>query len=111
MQPVITVGLDGSPESLAAAHWAADEVEKRRLTLRLRHAWPLLVPETARVLSEADQHYRARRFVHTARAELPYRHPDLTMGGSLMADDAQNALLPTASESETRVLGSRVWSC
>ncbi|GAB2784125.1 hypothetical protein GCM10027073_16110 [Streptomyces chlorus] len=59
MQPVITVGLDGSPGSLAAAHWAADEAEKRRLTLRLRHAWLLPVPEPARVPSEADQNHWA----------------------------------------------------
>lgn len=45
MQPVVTVGLDGSPESHAAARWAADEAEKRKLTLRLLHAWPLLAPE------------------------------------------------------------------
>ncbi|WP_405524307.1 universal stress protein [Streptomyces canus] len=107
MQPVITVGLDGSPESLAAARWAADEADKRNLTLRLLHAWPLLVPEPARVPPEVDQNYWAKRFVHTARAELESSHPGLTIIGSLVADDARKALLQAASESELIVLGSR----
>ncbi|MEV5955352.1 universal stress protein [Streptomyces sp. NPDC051987] len=107
MQPVITVGLDGSPESLAAARWAADEAELRRLTLRLLHAWPLLAPEPARFPAEFDQNYWAKRLVHTARAELQKRHPGLSVIGSLVADDAQDALLHAAAESEMTVLGSR----
>ncbi|MFD7013359.1 universal stress protein [Streptomyces sp. NPDC059928] len=107
MQPAITVGLDGSPESLAAARWAADEAEKRKLTLRLLHAWPLLAPEAARVPSEVDQNYWAKRLVHTAQTELQARHPGLSVVGNLVADDAQNALLQAASESEMIVLGSR----
>ncbi|MFE1441106.1 universal stress protein [Streptomyces sp. NPDC058739] len=107
MQRVVTVGLDGSPESLAAARWAADEAETRKLTLRLLHAWPLLAPEPTRVPSEVDQNYWAKRLVHTAKAELQARHPGLSVVGSLIADDAQNALLKAASESELLVLGSR----
>ncbi|MFF4113516.1 universal stress protein [Streptomyces sp. NPDC001714] len=107
MQPVVTVGLDGSPESLAAARWAADEAENRRLTLRLLHAWPMLAPEPARVPAEVDQNYWAKRLVHTAQAELQALHPGLSVVGSLVADDAQNALLRAASESEMTVLGSR----
>ncbi|MGW2705378.1 universal stress protein [Streptomyces sp. NPDC001340] len=107
MQPAVTVGLDGSPESLAAARWAADEAEKRRLPLRLLHAWPLLAPEPARVPAEVDQNYWAKRLVHTARAELQARHPGLSIVGNLVADDAQSALLQAASESEMTVLGSR----
>ncbi|GAU69830.1 hypothetical protein SSP35_14_01640 [Streptomyces sp. NBRC 110611] len=107
MEPVITVGLDGSPESHAAAHWAAEEAERRRLTLRLLHAWPLLVPEQTHVPPEMDQNYWARRIVHNARAELQVRHPGLTLVGNLVADDAQDALLKAASESEMIVLGSR----
>ncbi|MGV9225643.1 universal stress protein [Streptomyces albogriseolus] len=107
MQPVVTVGLDGSPESLAAARWAADEAEKRKLTLRLMHAWPLLAPEPTRVPSEVDQNYWAKRLVHTAQAELQARHPGLSVVGNLVADDAQNALLQAATESEMLVLGSR----
>ncbi|WP_326763895.1 universal stress protein [Streptomyces sp. NBC_01591] len=107
MESVVTVGLDGSPESLAAARWAADEAERRKLTLRLLHAWPLLLPEPAHVPAEMDQNYWARRIVHKARAELQRRHPGLSVVGSLVADDAEHALLKAASESAMIVLGSR----
>ncbi|MFE7233488.1 universal stress protein [Streptomyces sp. NPDC001231] len=107
MPPVVTVGLDGSPESLAAARWAADEAVRRKLALRLLHAWPLLAPEPTRVPAEVDQNYWAKRLVHTAQAELQARHPGLSVVGNLVADDAQHALLQAASESEMLVLGSR----
>ncbi|MEV6164919.1 universal stress protein [Streptomyces sp. NPDC052052] len=107
MEPVVTVGLDGSPESLAAARWAADEAGRRRLPLRLLHAWPMLVPEPTRVPAELDQNYWARRIVHNAQTELQARHPGLSVAGSLVADDAEHALLRAASESEMTVLGSR----
>ncbi|QYX81831.1 universal stress protein [Streptomyces akebiae] len=107
MERALTVGLDGSPESLAAAHWAADEAERRDLTLRLLHAWPLLAPEPTHVPSEIDQNYWAKRLMHNARTELQAHHPGLTLVGNLVADDAQNALLQAASESEMLVLGSR----
>ncbi|WP_327365556.1 universal stress protein [Streptomyces sp. NBC_01217] len=107
MEPVVTVGLDGSPESLAAARWAADEAERRKLTLRLLHAWPLLVPEPSRAPAEMDQNYWAKRIVHKVRTELQARHPGLAVLGNLVADDAEHALLRAASESEMIVLGSR----
>ncbi|MCH0541008.1 universal stress protein [Streptomyces sp. MUM 203J] len=106
MESVVTVGLDGSPESMTAARWAADEAERRKATLRLLHAWPPLAPEPTVVPSELDQNYWARRLVRHARAELQARHPGLLIIGSLVADDAQNALLQAASESELTVLGS-----
>ncbi|WP_069169245.1 universal stress protein [Streptomyces griseus] len=107
MEPVVTVGLDGSAESLAAAHWAADEAERRHAGLRLLHAWPALAPEPTRVPSEIDQNYWATRLVHQARAELRTGHPGLVVVDSLVADDAESALLRSASESELTVLGSR----
>jgi nucleotide-binding universal stress UspA family protein len=107
MEPVVTVGLDGSPESLAAARWAAGEAERRGFTLRLLHAWPLLAAEPPGVPPEADQNYWARRIVHKTRAELQARHPGLSVVDDLVADDAEQALLRAASESEMVVLGSR----
>ena len=35
----ITVGVDGTAESLAAVHWAAREAVRRSLPLRVVHAW------------------------------------------------------------------------
>ncbi|AKL69518.1 universal stress protein [Streptomyces sp. Mg1] len=107
MEPVVTVGLDGSPESLAAARWAADEAARRQLTLRLLHAWPLLAPEPAHAPAEMDQNYWAKRIVHNAEAELQARHPGLSIIGDLVAEDAQEALLKAAAGSEMTVLGSR----
>lgn len=105
--PVVTVGLDGSPESLAAARWAAEEADRRKLALRLLHAWPTLAPEPVCLPAEVDQNYWAKRLVDTAQAELRARHPGLAIDKSLVADDAQHALLQAASESEMVVLGSR----
>ncbi|KOU77415.1 stress-inducible protein [Streptomyces sp. MMG1533] len=107
MERVLTVGLDGSPESLAAAHWAADEAQRRKLTLRLLHAWPLLAPEPTNIPSEIDQNYWAKKLVHNAQTELQAHHPGLTVVGNLVADDAQDALIRAAAESEMLVLGSR----
>ncbi|MGW5474182.1 universal stress protein [Streptomyces chartreusis] len=39
MSRTVTVGLDGFPESLTAADWAAREERLRGLPLRLLHAW------------------------------------------------------------------------
>ncbi|WP_030844023.1 universal stress protein [Streptomyces sp. NRRL F-4474] len=107
MDPVVTVGLDGSPESVAAARWAADEAQRRRLTLRLLHAWPMLAPDPAHASSALDQNYWAKKLVHTTRAEIQATHPGLTVIGELVAEDAQDALLRVAAESELTVLGSR----
>lgn len=80
---------------------------RRKLTLRLPHAWPLPAPEPTRVPAEIDQNYRAKRIVDNAQAELQARHPDLSIIGGPVADDVRNALLQAASESEMLVLGSR----
>ncbi|AUA10269.1 universal stress protein [Streptomyces sp. SID8382] len=107
MEQVVTVGLDGSAESLAAAHWAADEAERRQLALRLTHAWILLCPATPDSPAADEQNYWAKRIVRDAHTELARDHPELTIIEDLVADEAEKALLDAAARSRMLVLGSR----
>lgn len=108
MEPeVITVGLDGSPESLAAAHWAADEADRRQSALRLLHAWILLAAETPHPPVDRDRNAGAREIVRRARDEVCERHPDLRIIEDLVGAEAEPALLGAAGESRMIVLGSR----
>ncbi|MEU1374224.1 universal stress protein [Streptomyces triculaminicus] len=108
MEPVpITAGLDGSAESLAAAHWAAAEAARRGLPLRLLHAWILHVPEPADVPPERDRDYWAKRIVHTAHAEVRDRFPALEVTEDIVGDEPGAALLTAAEASVMVVLGSR----
>ncbi|MFE7318768.1 universal stress protein [Streptomyces sp. NPDC057555] len=107
MEHVVTVGLDGSDESLAAAHWAAEEADRRKATLHLLHAWPMLAPEAVGTPPETDQNYWAKLIVHNAHTELREHHPDLRIVEDLVASDATSALLNAAQQVRLLVLGSR----
>ncbi|MFI1865301.1 universal stress protein [Streptomyces jumonjinensis] len=107
MEPVITVGLDGTPESVAAAGWAAREAALRGATLRLLHAWVLLSLESAQSPSEEDQNYWARQIVDGARAAIEQRFPDLPIVEDLVRADPRDALRAAADASGMLVLGSR----
>ncbi|MFH8737663.1 universal stress protein [Streptomyces sp. NPDC017964] len=107
MKPVLTVGLDGSPESLAAARWGAAEAHRQGLSLRLLHAWVPLAPGPRTDSAESDQHHWAQRILHDAHVELHKRYPVLSIAEDLVANDAGSALLAAAAKSRMIVLGSR----
>ncbi|MFE6684931.1 universal stress protein [Streptomyces sp. NPDC057743] len=111
MEPeIITVGLDGSAESLAAAQWAADEAHRRGAVLRLLHAWILLAAQAPDTAPERDQNVYARQVIRAATDAVQSRHPQLRIIEDLVGDEPEPALLRAAAESRLLVLGSRALS-
>ncbi|MBH5338349.1 universal stress protein [Streptomyces pactum] len=103
----ITVGVDGSAESLAAADWAASEALRRNLPLRVVHAWhwePLTVP----VVNDRDaQAEWARTLLSDAGRRLTERHPGLEHTAEILDREPVPALVDAAKDAEMLVLGSR----
>ncbi|MFE1172929.1 universal stress protein [Streptomyces sp. NPDC058773] len=108
MKDVITAGVDGTPESLSAILWAAEEARLRRARLRLLHAWVLLAPEAEPPPAAGpEQNYWPHRMVDEAAAAVRARVPDLPVDEVLVAKDPQEALRAAAEQSDLLVLGSK----
>ncbi|MGY4742234.1 universal stress protein [Streptomyces sp. ATMOS53] len=111
--PAITVGLDGSPESLAAADWAAREATQREAPLRLLHARDSLgYPYTPFMGAPAPGVLEAQRdwaahLLREAQSRLTERHPGLRITARQAEDEAVPALLAASEDTELLVLGSR----
>ncbi|MCZ4512928.1 universal stress protein [Streptomyces sp. ActVer] len=95
----ITVGVDGSAESLAAVHWAAREAVRRSLALRVVHAWEKSDGE--------DRTGDVRDALAETAREVTDRHPDLPVTTDLLEGDRVDALAAAAADAETLVLGTR----
>ncbi|MEO3751240.1 universal stress protein [Streptomyces sp. B6B3] len=101
-RPVV-VGVDGSPESRAAADWAAREAAALALPLVLVHAWV----EEPLYGAPAPEREAADRLLDQAVAEVSERHPALSVRGELLAATATEGLTAVSEEAEMLVLGSR----
>ncbi|MFF9981814.1 universal stress protein [Streptomyces erythrochromogenes] len=107
MEDHVTVGVDGSPESRAAARWAAQEAVLRQVPLRLVHAvdWPLdpVFPG----LGRQDVDRWADQALTEAAQELRRRHPRLEITTRCLAARPPAALAAEAAGAGLLVLGSR----
>ncbi|MFG2872505.1 universal stress protein [Streptomyces sp. NPDC048338] len=107
MSREIVAGVDGSPESLAAADWAAREAHHRGLPLRLVHAWrwePLDIPLEQ---DRGSQERIAEQVIREAEARIAARRPGLALTAEVLHDTPVAALLSTEKEAEMLVIGSR----
>ncbi|MEV6566906.1 universal stress protein [Streptomyces kronopolitis] len=108
MKDRVTVGLDGTPQSLSAALWAAQEAELREARLRLLHAWILLAPErTGAPSEEAEAGQWPHRIIDEARTAVLSAHPGLPLDVSPVRAEPLAALVQAADDSDLLVLGSR----
>ncbi|MEV5607574.1 universal stress protein [Streptomyces sp. NPDC052225] len=102
----VTVGLDGSPESLAAAEWAAREAVRHSLPLRLVQAWAWQPHDIPAAQDPETRRHWAQRILREAEQHLLALHPRLTVSTEQVASDAREVLLDRAETSEMLVLGS-----
>ncbi|MFB7733390.1 universal stress protein [Streptomyces sp. NPDC056112] len=109
MPRTITVGLDGSPESRAAAEWAAREARLRGLPVKLLQVWePVPEPMALAQLLGADTHrHWTERVLREAAEELRSRHPGVEVTTAHVTGKPAEALARAARDAELLVLGSR----
>ncbi|WP_406186403.1 universal stress protein [Streptomyces sp. NBC_01006] len=107
MKHHVTVGIDGSPESMAAARWGAREAALRRVSLRLVHAvdWPIS-PAIPRLGHEAADRW-ADEALTDALEDVRPRHPDVEITTRCLSGRPAAALAAEAIDAGLLVLGSR----
>ncbi|MFF4169566.1 universal stress protein [Streptomyces sp. NPDC001744] len=107
MSREIVAGVDGSPESLAAADWAAREALHRGLPLRLAHAWHWEQLDLPLPQDRTAQENVADVILREAEATIGGRYPDLDLSASVLPDTPVAALLDSGERAEMLVIGSR----
>lgn len=103
----VVAGIDLSPESRAAAHWASREALRRGATLRLVHAWQLHPRPAANVPMDMTERSWARQILSEASDSVRAAHPGLQIVEQQVKDSPATALLAAAKDAELVVLGSR----
>lgn len=107
MTAQVTVGLDGSEESVAAARWAAREAVLREVPLRLVHVeeWPYApVVPSPHARPHTD---RAEKLLRDAAEEARGKHPDLEVLTERAPGRAAETLTAAANGADLTALGSR----
>ncbi|HEY3480401.1 MAG TPA: universal stress protein, partial [Streptomyces sp.] len=105
MRRTVIAGLDGSPESVAAAGWAAREAMRRGVGLRLLHA-AAPAPRGPRTTSIDLEALGGTSLVRTAE-EVRGTFPDLPITVDEVPGQPLPVLFAAAEEAELVVLGSR----
>lgn len=106
MPRTVTVGLDGSPESLSAAGWAAREAELREMPLHMVQAWDGQSYVQPASDDTAHRHW-AGHVLREATERLQHSHPHLEITSERLLRPPLTALLTASADAATLVIGSR----
>lgn len=122
MPRAVTVGLDGSPESRAAAEWAACEARMRGLPLRILHVRAPELEPSAQAPPPGRGTHPSRtgrngtrtppadgwgRIMRRSAESLRLRHPGVEVISEQVAGSPAETLAEAADTAELLVLGSR----
>ncbi|GHF36351.1 universal stress protein [Streptomyces griseosporeus] len=106
----VVAGVDGTPEGLAAAEWAAREAMRRGRPLRLVHAWEVGLPEAATEAALPElraPQLHARQVLRTALDRVGERYPHLSVTAEQVCRLPVPALLAEAENADLLVIGSQ----
>ncbi|MFB7596158.1 universal stress protein [Streptomyces sp. NPDC056160] len=101
----VVAGIDGSPESRAAADWAAREAGLLGAPLRLVHVWQPL--EQAPLPGMDTLQDQAGQMLRDVGGDVRRRHPHIEVSVAHLPGRPAAVLCQTANEAELLVLGSR----
>ncbi|TXS78998.1 MULTISPECIES: universal stress protein [unclassified Streptomyces] len=109
MARTVTVGIDGSSESRAAAEWAAREAQLRELPLKLVHVWePVPEPMALAPLFGPETHkHWTERVPREVAAGLRAAHLEVDLHVEQVTGRPADLLIDAAKDTELLVLGSR----
>ncbi|MFE2374536.1 universal stress protein [Streptomyces sp. NPDC059398] len=106
---VVTLGYDGSPESEAAADWAAEKAVREDKALRVRYAWEWSPYSLVLMDAETEQRW-VENLARQEASRLAKRYRGLRVTGEHVAGPPAEALIAHCRDSEMVVLGSRALS-
>ncbi|MFR0354577.1 universal stress protein [Streptomyces sediminimaris] len=107
MSRPIVVGVDGSPESLAAAEWAAREAVRRDLPLHLVHASEWSPERASSQAAGVVRRHVGQGVLRRAKDRIARFCPDMWITDEQVEDLAVTALSNAARRAELLVVGSR----
>ncbi|MFF4341696.1 universal stress protein [Kitasatospora sp. NPDC001540] len=107
MTQKIVSGYDGSPQSRAAARWAAAEAERRGAELTLLRVWPWLGPADPEGPAADPVQQAEHEDLEALAADVLAAHPDLVVTTQAAAGDAADMLVEAAAHYDLAVLGSQ----
>lgn len=107
MSQTVSVGIDGSRESLEAVNWAADEALLRGCPLRLLHVFRDGDAPAAHYTDPETEQRSAEVLLARAVQQVRLNHPRMQIDTQPRAGDPVEELLAAGERSALMVLGSR----
>ncbi|WP_121034460.1 universal stress protein [Terracoccus luteus] len=107
----LVVGVDGSPESVAALEWACTEARLRHLTVVVVAVWNI-VPVTVEPLlgtaayAAADAERTTRQTLRRLVVEAAERHPDVEIAGQVAVGHPAEQLMAIGAPAAMLVVGA-----